>query len=199
MSAIQANLGSTGTTAATTAGTTAATSAGTTAATTAGTTPATSAGTTAATSTAGTTATSAPGAFTCPQPNGLFSDPLDCQSYYNCGWGVPHHTTCPSGTLFDPAMSNCNWANLVSCSTSPGGSTAASTSGTASTAASTTTSAPSGPFTCPSPTGHFADPADCHSYYNCWMGTAYHFTCAPGTSWSQAIVACDWSSVTGCY
>jgi len=44
----------------------------------------------------------------------------------------------------------------------------------------------------------FADPADCHSYYNCGHGTPYHHTCSPGTSWQPSIGNCNWNSATGC-
>ena len=54
------------------------------------------------------------------------------------------------------------------------------------------------PVTCPSASGYYADPADCHKYYLCSNSTPQHFTCSPGTSWNDSIKNCDWDFNTGC-
>ena len=37
----------------------------------------------------------------------------DCSRYYRCVNGNVYTETCPSGTLFDPNLRVCNWANQV--------------------------------------------------------------------------------------
>ena len=51
----------------------------------------------------------------CTDPNGLYSHPTDCQKYYQCGHGTPYEYTCPTGTLWNDNIKNCDWAANVHC------------------------------------------------------------------------------------
>ena len=44
--------------------------------------------------------------FTCPEPNGLFADPEQCDLYYVCEDGVSVPSLCEDGLLFDDSQRN---------------------------------------------------------------------------------------------
>ena len=56
----------------------------------------------------------------CSDPNGFYPHPTDCQKYYQCGHGTPYEYTCPSGTLWNDDIKNCDWAANVQCTSGPG-------------------------------------------------------------------------------
>jgi hypothetical protein len=41
----------------------------------------------------------------------------DCSQYYLCMEGILTKQICPTGTMFDNKLKNCNWENEVSCKT----------------------------------------------------------------------------------
>ncbi|XP_076456323.1 uncharacterized protein LOC143290609 isoform X2 [Babylonia areolata] len=53
--------------------------------------------------------------YACPGLFGFFGDILDCRSFFICSWGVPYRFYCPSGTLWNPARSVCDWSRDVVC------------------------------------------------------------------------------------
>lgn len=53
--------------------------------------------------------------FSCPEPNGNFNDPADCNRYYVCIDDTPVGNICPPGLYFDAANNVCNYAALVKC------------------------------------------------------------------------------------
>jgi chitinase len=53
--------------------------------------------------------------FKCPSPNGFFSDPKDCTSYYECNNGNPIHFTCPPGTEWNEKLQTCDWPSDTVC------------------------------------------------------------------------------------
>ncbi|KRX65998.1 putative chitinase 3 [Trichinella sp. T9] len=57
--------------------------------------------------------------FQCPKPSGLFPNPDDCASFYNCAHNIPYVINCPSETLFDEKLLICNHAYHVN-GTRPG-------------------------------------------------------------------------------
>lgn len=62
-----------------------------------------------------TESSSSDGEYKCPSA-GMHPDPECCQCYYNCDAGlVPHHYTCPEGTLFNSVTKTCDWAVNVKC------------------------------------------------------------------------------------
>ncbi|XP_069970434.1 antigen WC1.1 [Penaeus vannamei] len=57
-----------------------------------------------------------PGPPSCPSPNGLFPHPQDCSKYLNCAGGRVFEQACGPGTVFNPAISACDWPSAVDCS-----------------------------------------------------------------------------------
>ncbi|KRX99249.1 putative chitinase 3 [Trichinella pseudospiralis] len=57
--------------------------------------------------------------FQCPKPSGLFPNPDDCASFYNCAHNIPYVINCPPETLFDEKLLICNHAYHVN-GTRPG-------------------------------------------------------------------------------
>jgi len=56
--------------------------------------------------------------FNCPGP-GLWSDPDNCQCYYNCANHVPYHSCCGEGTLWDAIYHDCDYEDHVDCGDRP--------------------------------------------------------------------------------
>ncbi|PVD37275.1 hypothetical protein C0Q70_04272 [Pomacea canaliculata] len=54
--------------------------------------------------------------YLCPGLFGYFGDVMDCRSFFICSWGVPYRFYCPSGTLWNPVESVCDWSRNVKCS-----------------------------------------------------------------------------------
>ncbi|CAD6198805.1 unnamed protein product [Caenorhabditis auriculariae] len=55
----------------------------------------------------------------CSRHGAFIADPEDCSTFYRCVWGRRVQMTCPSGTLFNPSLSVCDWPSEVkSCSKS---------------------------------------------------------------------------------
>ncbi|XP_037087932.1 major mite allergen Der p 23-like [Pollicipes pollicipes] len=50
-----------------------------------------------------------PAPFKCSTEYGLFSDPDDCHSFYECNEFIPFHFTCPDNLGFDDAAHECNY------------------------------------------------------------------------------------------
>ena len=51
--------------------------------------------------------------FDCPAMFGLFPDPYDCSSYFQCNYGVPFEEKCQTGLEFNPVSLTCDWpANI---------------------------------------------------------------------------------------
>jgi len=56
--------------------------------------------------------------FECPGP-GVWSDPDNCQCYYNCANHVAYQDCCAEGTLWDEVYHDCDYADLVDCGDRP--------------------------------------------------------------------------------
>ena len=58
--------------------------------------------------------------FSCPSvpanKAGLYSDPQDCQYYYQCDGIIATHHKCPGGLYFNAAKLYCDWPNQSGCS-----------------------------------------------------------------------------------
>uniref|UniRef100_A0A5S6QI64 Chitin-binding type-2 domain-containing protein n=1 Tax=Trichuris muris TaxID=70415 RepID=A0A5S6QI64_TRIMR len=61
-----------------------------------------------------TTTTSPAGPFQCPS-DGLFPDPQSCSNYYQCSGGIAFKMNCPTGLMFNPKTSTCDYASNVDC------------------------------------------------------------------------------------
>lgn len=59
------------------------------------------------------TTSSPSGPFICPG-NGLFKNPTDCNSYYNCWAGVAYLQNCQTGLVFNP-NGYCDWPYNYRC------------------------------------------------------------------------------------
>jgi len=80
--------------------------------------------------------------FDCPESNGIFADPDDCQCMYDCASGVPYQMCCGEGTLWDEDLEVCNYPGSVDCGDRPrpdGPTKPTSTSTEKTTSASSTT------------------------------------------------------------
>ena len=56
--------------------------------------------------------------FRCPEKNGFFPDPEQCDKYYECVGDVPEEKFCPDGLLFeasDPNNELCDYPFNVDC------------------------------------------------------------------------------------
>lgn len=56
--------------------------------------------------------------FKCPEKNGYFPDPIQCDLYYHCSRGVAEEKLCPDGLLFDdsnPSHERCDTSVNVEC------------------------------------------------------------------------------------
>ncbi|GFR31106.1 hypothetical protein TNCT_174501 [Trichonephila clavata] len=51
----------------------------------------------------------------CPDPNGMYPNPTDCATFFNCVDGQAIAMSCAPGLLFDPETKMCNFANQVKC------------------------------------------------------------------------------------
>ena len=61
-----------------------------------------------------------PAKFKCPETNGFFPDPEQCDKYYECVANVPETKFCPDGLLFeasDPNSELCDYPFNVECGT----------------------------------------------------------------------------------
>ncbi|KAF8786078.1 hypothetical protein HNY73_007843 [Argiope bruennichi] len=51
----------------------------------------------------------------CPEDDGMFPNPTDCATYYNCVDGTAIAMSCAPGLLFDAEKKMCNFADRVKC------------------------------------------------------------------------------------
>ncbi|GAB1602583.1 probable endochitinase [Argonauta hians] len=51
--------------------------------------------------------------FNCPQPNGFYPDSADCRLFYRCVAGRSYQFKCARGTLYDRAISVCNYPDRL--------------------------------------------------------------------------------------
>ncbi|GFS89374.1 hypothetical protein NPIL_37111 [Nephila pilipes] len=51
----------------------------------------------------------------CPDENGMYPNPTDCATFYNCVDGQAIAMSCAPGLLFDPETKMCNFAAQVKC------------------------------------------------------------------------------------
>ncbi len=53
-------------------------------------------------------------------------------------------------------------------------------------------------FSCPSPSGFYANPDDCASFYQCSGDVPYLYPCADGTYYDEIMVVCNWEDMVDC-
>ena len=134
-----------------------------------------------------------PSDFDCPTSNGLFPNPVDCHSFYQCSNGHAYLMDCPANLEFNPVLQVCDWPENAGCSinTSPNPTTHKPTT------TKPSTPQPSPNFTCPSD-GLFPNPLDCHTFYHCSNGHAYLKDCPANLEFNPVLLVCDWPENAGC-
>merc|ERR1719471_2198634 len=53
--------------------------------------------------------------FICPEADGTYPDPEDCDQFHVCSNGVHYHQNCPSGLRFNGGGLYCDWPDNVEC------------------------------------------------------------------------------------
>jgi len=53
--------------------------------------------------------------FACPEPNGHYVDPTNCNHYFVCIDGMAVANICPQGLYYDEVHNLCNYSSLVDC------------------------------------------------------------------------------------
>ncbi|GAB1609321.1 chitotriosidase-1-like [Argonauta hians] len=53
--------------------------------------------------------------FQCPSLFGIYSDVMDCSSFYQCVWQVPFHYKCSPGTAWNDRIQSCDWPANTGC------------------------------------------------------------------------------------
>lgn len=118
--------------------------------------------------------------FSCPERNGYFANPQQCDAYYKCENGVAKEELCPDGLLFNdknsPFQYPCSYPNEVQCLTRSAVQPAQATED------------------CPHQYGYYAlgDSANCGQFKNCAAGRGYVFDCPDGLAFNPETYHCDW-------
>ncbi|XP_063701534.1 protein obstructor-E-like [Culicoides brevitarsis] len=116
----------------------------------------------------------------CPEKNGRFADPSQCDKYIECNDGVPEEKTCPDGLFFNDKAQwfnyPCGYPVDVDC-----GSRARF-------------QPPQATEECPHQFGYYkiGDRANCGQWMNCVNGKSFVFECPEGLAWSSETYRCDW-------
>uniref|UniRef100_A0A3Q3FUH0 chitinase n=1 Tax=Labrus bergylta TaxID=56723 RepID=A0A3Q3FUH0_9LABR len=120
----------------------------------------------------------------CSEGPGLYPNPSDPHSYYNCDdFGVAHHQVCPPSLVFRDSCKCCDF----------------STTKTSHPKTTTTTASGSGGV-CSEGPGLYPNPSDPHSYYNCDdFGVAHHQVCPPSLVFRDSCKCCDFSTTKECH
>ncbi|XP_076236935.1 protein obstructor-E [Calliopsis andreniformis] len=118
-------------------------------------------------------------AVSCPEKNGRFPVPMQCDAYIECIDGIPEEKLCPEGLLFNPeARFNypCGYPIDVNCDGRPNRQAAQPTED------------------CPHQYGYFkvGDSQRCGQFMNCADGRGYVFDCPEGLAFNPESYRCDW-------
>jgi hypothetical protein len=117
--------------------------------------------------------------FDCPEVNGLFPDPEQCDLYYICEKGVPTEVLCDDGLLFDDSIRNrekCVLPHNVDCGER----------------VYVQEPTPGIDPRCERANGFFdhEDPAVCDKFYSCDKGTAFEMPCAQPLHFDSKVGSC---------
>ncbi|XP_033185357.1 protein obstructor-E [Bombus vancouverensis nearcticus] len=115
----------------------------------------------------------------CPEKNGRFSVPSQCDAYIECIDGIPEHKLCPEGLLFNPNVRfayPCEYPAGVNCDGRPNRQT------------------PQPTDDCPHQYGFFkiGDQQNCGKFMSCVEGRAHVFHCPEGLAFNSESYRCDW-------
>lgn len=117
--------------------------------------------------------------FECPEPNGYFPDPEQCDKYHDCQDGKPRAKLCPDGMVFNDFSSDqekCDLPFGIDCTTKPKLQT------------------PQPSKNCPRLHGYFAhkEANICDEFYYCVDGQFNKLTCPDGLVFSEKTGICNW-------
>ncbi|XP_026188210.1 acidic mammalian chitinase-like [Mastacembelus armatus] len=107
--------------------------------------------------------------------DGLYTNPNDPNSFYNCGNGITHIQNCQPGLVFRQSCNCCDYST----------GTTSTSSGTASGGACAGKS-----------DGLYTNPNNPNSFYNCANGITHIQNCQPGLVFRQSCNCCDYSTGT---
>merc|ERR1712012_522198 len=115
----------------------------------------------------------------CPEPNGFFPDPEQCDKYYECVGEIPEEKFCPDGLLFEASNPNnelCNYPFNVDCGARE----------------YVQEPEPGLDARCYRANGFFnhEDPNVCNKYYNCVHGYPHIYDCPPPLIFDEAQGTC---------
>lgn len=117
--------------------------------------------------------------FKCPEKNGFFPDPEQCDLYYECIDDIPEPKLCPDGLLFqdgNPNVERCDYPFNVECGNRE----------------FVQEPDPTSDERCYRANGYFnhEDPNVCGKFYNCVHGVAYELPCATPLVFDEAQGTC---------
>uniref|UniRef100_A0A023F905 Putative peritrophin n=1 Tax=Triatoma infestans TaxID=30076 RepID=A0A023F905_TRIIF len=119
----------------------------------------------------------------CPERNGRFADPSQCDAYIECEDGIPTPKLCPDGLMFSNEASffsyPCVYPGQTDCSSRPSTQPAQPTA------------------SCPHQFGYYllGDANNCGQYLNCAHGKGYTFNCPEGLAFNHVSLRCDWADL----
>ncbi|XP_062414193.1 chondroitin proteoglycan 1-like [Pungitius pungitius] len=126
----------------------------------------------------------------CAQPNGLFPNPADPHSFYNCDWGKGTLQYCPVNLVYNHAIKACDYppnkypVNHHNVKPTPTKKIYTTR---------TTTKSPKNPCY-GGQNGPYPNPANPHSFFNCDWGHVYLQYCPLDLVYNHAIKACDYKN-----
>ncbi|XP_034943923.1 protein obstructor-E-like [Chelonus insularis] len=115
----------------------------------------------------------------CPEKNGRFVVPSQCDAYIECVDGIGEQKLCPEGLFFNPeARFNypCGYPIDINCDGRPN------------------LQPPQPTDDCPHQYGYFkiGDEANCGQFINCADGVGHLFNCPEGLAFNSETYRCDW-------
>ncbi|XP_076175064.1 uncharacterized protein LOC143150566 isoform X4 [Ptiloglossa arizonensis] len=142
-----------------------------------------------------------------PQMSGLLPHPSNCTKFLQCAHGGTFIMDCGPGTVFNPAVSVCDWPyNVKGCEDALKPKTVTTSPlippqyQPYDQKGSEYNKQPVKKVECPSDyTGLLPHPDTCKQFLQCANGVTYIMDCGPGTAFNPSISVCDWPyNVPGC-
>ncbi|XP_012286653.1 uncharacterized protein LOC105703113 isoform X2 [Orussus abietinus] len=146
-----------------------------------------------------------------PHVTGLLAHPADCTKFLQCANGGTFVMDCGPGTVFNPAISVCDWPNNVQgcedalktdeeVSLLTGHQDYGSKKDTGWSSGQNRIQKSEEKISCPAGhTGQLPHPRDCKKFLQCNRGGTFIMDCGPGTVFNPITTACDWPyKVKGC-
>ncbi|XP_055521521.1 mucin-2-like isoform X1 [Leucoraja erinacea] len=106
--------------------------------------------------------------FCSDKESGLYPDPLDRSSFFQCFMGQTFHLPCPAILVFNPKTGTCDWPEDAVEDTDTFNAT----------------------FCRDRVDGNYADPLNPNMFYQCVAGTAFHLACQGNLVFDPLVNAC---------